>query len=142
MARSLPRLITRTLATALLIPAVAGAQDNREPQSAPATNTAAVAQPVSTVQTADRATTPDAARRADVAGPQASQLGVALRARANETAPAPAPLPRGDTRQSRALMIVGVAALITGAVIGGDEGTIIMLGGAGIGLYGLYQFLN
>ncbi|MCE2900679.1 MAG: hypothetical protein ACK6DP_07890 [Gemmatimonas sp.] len=69
-------------------------------------------------------------------------LGVALRARASETAPAPAPVPRSDTRQNRALMIVGAAALITGAVIGGDAGTIVMLGGAGIGLYGLYQFVK
>ena len=44
--------------------------------------------------------------------------------------------------QSRALMIVGGAALIAGAIIGGDPGTIIMVGGAVIGLYGLYQYLQ
>lgn len=44
--------------------------------------------------------------------------------------------------QARALMIVGGAALITGAIIGGDPGTIIMVGGAIIGLYGLYQYLQ
>ena len=41
-----------------------------------------------------------------------------------------------------ALMIVGGAALVVGAVIGDDAGTIVMLGGAGIGLYGLYLFLT
>ena len=44
--------------------------------------------------------------------------------------------------QSRALMIVGAAAFITGAIIGSDVGTIIMVGGAIVGLYGLYQYLQ
>ena len=41
-----------------------------------------------------------------------------------------------------ALMIVGGAAFLAGAIIGGDAGTIIMVGGAGIGLYGLYLYLQ
>jgi hypothetical protein len=44
--------------------------------------------------------------------------------------------------QSRAMMIVGGAALITGAIIGGDPGTIVMVGGAVIGLIGLYDYLQ
>jgi hypothetical protein len=44
--------------------------------------------------------------------------------------------------QSKAMMIVGGAALLTGAVIGGDAGTIFMVGGAVVGLYGLYQYLK
>ena len=44
--------------------------------------------------------------------------------------------------QSRAMMIVGAAALVTGAVIGGDAGTLIMVGGAVIGLVGLYNYLQ
>jgi hypothetical protein len=44
--------------------------------------------------------------------------------------------------QARAMMVVGAAALITGAIIGGDPGTIIMVGGAVIGLYGLYTYLQ
>jgi hypothetical protein len=43
---------------------------------------------------------------------------------------------------SAALMIVGGAAFLAGAIIGGDAGTIIMVGGAGIGLYGLYLYLQ
>jgi hypothetical protein len=39
-------------------------------------------------------------------------------------------------------MIVGATALLVGAVIGDDAGTIIMVGGAVIGLWGLYNFLN
>lgn len=39
-------------------------------------------------------------------------------------------------------MIVGGAILLAGAIIGGDAGTIIMIGGAGIGIYGLYLYLQ
>lgn len=44
--------------------------------------------------------------------------------------------------QSMALMIVGGAALVTGLVIGGDAGTILALGGAVVGLIGLYHYLR
>lgn len=49
---------------------------------------------------------------------------------------------RAGLGQARAMMVVGVAALITGALIGGDPGTIIMVGGAVIGLIGLYEWLQ
>ena len=41
-----------------------------------------------------------------------------------------------------ALMLVGFGALLAGAIIGDDVGTIFMVGGAVIGLYGLYEFLK
>jgi hypothetical protein len=44
--------------------------------------------------------------------------------------------------QPTALMIVGGAAFLAGAIIGGDAGTIIMVGGAAVGLYGLYLYLQ
>jgi hypothetical protein len=40
------------------------------------------------------------------------------------------------------MMIVGGAALIVGAVIGHTAGTLIMVGGAVVGLAGLYQYLQ
>lgn len=40
------------------------------------------------------------------------------------------------------LMILGGAALVTGLIIGGDAGTVIAVGGAIIGLYGLYVYLG
>ena len=43
---------------------------------------------------------------------------------------------------STALMIVGGAAFLAGAIIGDDAGTIIMVGGAAVGLYGLYLYLQ
>ena len=44
--------------------------------------------------------------------------------------------------QATVLMIVGGATLLAGAVIGGNAGTIIMIGGAAIGIYGLYLYLQ
>ena len=39
-------------------------------------------------------------------------------------------------------MIVGGVGLLVGAVIGGDAGALVMLGSTGVGLWGLYRFLN
>lgn len=44
--------------------------------------------------------------------------------------------------QSQALMIVGGAAVVVGIIIGGESGTLIAVGGAVVGLYGLYQYLK
>ena len=55
-------------------------------------------------------------------------------------------LAASDTRlgagRNVALMVVGGAALIIGAIIGGAPGLIIAVAGAGIGLYGLYYFVQ
>jgi len=60
--------------------------------------------------------------------------------------PAPPLLPRrADTSRNRALMIVGGATLLVGAVVSSsnsDAGAIIMIGGGAIGLYGLYKYLQ
>jgi hypothetical protein len=44
--------------------------------------------------------------------------------------------------QARALMIVGFATVIIGLLIGDDVGTLIAVGGAAVGLYGLYHYLR
>jgi methionine-rich copper-binding protein CopC len=41
-----------------------------------------------------------------------------------------------------AMMIVGGAALIVGAVVGGKAGTIVMIGGGVLGLVGLWNYLQ
>jgi hypothetical protein len=43
---------------------------------------------------------------------------------------------------SQTLMIVGGAAFVAGAIIGDDAGTVLMVAGAGVGLYGLYLYLR
>ena len=45
---------------------------------------------------------------------------------------------RMGRREGRAFAIVGGAAVIAGILIGDDAGTAIAIGGAAIGLYGLY----
>lgn len=44
--------------------------------------------------------------------------------------------------QARALMIVGFAAVVIGLLMQNDPGTLIAVGGAVVGLYGLYHYLK
>lgn len=75
--------------------------------------------------------------------PVAAQLAAGVRRSVGTPVPASVPpVPRTDTKQNRALMIVGGAAMLTGAVIGSDAGTLISVGGAVVFLWGLYQFLQ
>lgn len=78
-----------------------------------------------------------------VRGAPLTGLRSAAHSREIERAFVPSPsATRANLGQDRALMVVGAAALITGAIIGGDSGRIIMVGGAVVGLYGLYQYLQ
>jgi hypothetical protein len=53
-----------------------------------------------------------------------------------------APLVRRHQGQDVALMAVGVGAMIAGALIGETPGTIIIIGGAAMALFGLYHYLE
>ncbi|HUF65204.1 MAG TPA: hypothetical protein VMM17_04440 [Gemmatimonadaceae bacterium] len=77
------------------------------------------------------------------AGPRldAVRVGIAP-VEVNAEAADPAAMAQARVGQSMALMIVGGAALVTGLVIGGDAGTILALGGAVVGLIGLYHYLR
>ncbi len=44
--------------------------------------------------------------------------------------------------QDVALMVVGVGAMIVGALVGDTAGTIIIIGGAAMALFGLYHYLE
>lgn len=44
--------------------------------------------------------------------------------------------------QAGALMIAGGAGVVVGLIIGDDVGTLIAVGGAVVGLYGLYMYLK
>ncbi|HET9011988.1 MAG TPA: hypothetical protein VFN38_09255 [Gemmatimonadaceae bacterium] len=50
--------------------------------------------------------------------------------------------PRGGYGQPVALMVVGGAAVLVGLIIGNGAGAAIAVGGAVIGLVGLYQYLQ
>ena len=69
--------------------------------------------------------------------------GVAgVRVDASTSVYAPAAVAVQSRSNNPAMMIVGGAAMIVGAVIGGDAGTIVMVVGGVIGLVGLWNFLQ
>lgn len=73
---------------------------------------------------------------------EATQIALRPLASAERTThPAVVQQRRGMGR-GQVLMIVGGAAFLAGAIIGDDAGTIMMIGGAGIGLWGLYLYLQ
>lgn len=114
-------LVTLIAFAALALPRAASAQEVAAPP-----------------QTQPAVTTPPA-------GPSLDAATVGLRAEQNVQIPAKGTVvaqARRGTTDATALMIVGGAAFLAGAVIGGDAGTIIMIGGAGVGLYGLYLYLQ
>jgi hypothetical protein len=90
------------------------------------------------------AETPTSENAAAVAtrGPSRASARVASHAVSTPRGAPPVIQNKKSNRNALALMVVGGAALVIGAVIGDDAGTIVMLGGAGIGLYGLYLFLT
>lgn len=96
-------------------------------QSLALTPTAAVAAPVA--PTAE-----------PTAGPTLNAASVAVRHVESPVTAAPAR--HGGYGQPVALMVVGGAAFITGLIIGDDAGTAIAVGGAVVGLVGLYQYLQ
>ena len=50
------------------------------------------------------------------------------------------PARRANRTQGKTLMIVGGAAIVAGILVGGDGGTVLILGGVGVGAYGLYLY--
>ena len=101
------------------------------------------AQSIST-EPSSPATIVTASVQAPAAGPTLDGATVGIRHTTGQSATTPTnatPAVRhGDP--STALMIVGGAAFLAGAIISGDAGTIIMVGGAAVGLYGLYLYLQ
>jgi len=54
----------------------------------------------------------------------------------------PTPAQRKNMGQPVALMVVGGAAVLLGAIVGGDVGTVIMVGGVVAFLIGLYEYVQ
>lgn len=63
--------------------------------------------------------------------------------REHATTQQPSMVASGTTAgQSEALMAVGAGAIVLGAIIGGQAGTIFMVGGGVVGLYGLWKYMQ
>lgn len=74
-------------------------------------------------------------------GPTRASLSVAARTNIQPLTSPSAASSAGLT-QSQALMIVGGAAILVGAIVGDTAGDVFMVGGAVVGLYGLYRYLQ
>ena len=74
-------------------------------------------------------------------GPTVAALSVGVHASIPAMPAAPARSNAG-LGQSEAMMIVGGAAILVGAIVGGNAGDVFMIGGAVVGLYGLYKYLQ
>lgn len=75
-------------------------------------------------------------------GPMMKDAAVGVRLDAAHAAPLSAPPKFESPGRNPAMMIVGGAALIVGAVVGGQAGTIVMIAGGIIGLVGLWNYLQ
>jgi hypothetical protein len=84
----------------------------------------------------------ETATQQPVVGPSLDAATAGFHRAASQTTNAPVTVAAARASNSTALMIVGGVAFLAGAVISGDAGTIIMIGGAAVGLYGLYLYLQ
>ena len=118
-------------ATALAVAAPLAAQQ------APSTSLSGTPAPVAITAPAPANTT------APVAGPVMQPASVGFRVQSTSASQPMMAMPvNGDNSQNMALMLVGGAGLIVGAVIGGRTGTIVMLGSGVLGLVGLFRYLQ
>jgi hypothetical protein len=83
-----------------------------------------------------------ASERVAPLGPTVQTFGVVARSSVTPSLVAPMPLPSEHASDGVAMMIVGGAALVVGAVIGGTSGTIFMVGGGAVGLVGLWRYMQ
>ncbi|HET9424084.1 MAG TPA: hypothetical protein VFO55_01835 [Gemmatimonadaceae bacterium] len=103
---------------------------------------------LSTAARAQQASSPDLQAGADTAGTLSTGAQTSLIDRPSEAVRRPTanaaamPLPATSTSESKAMMVVGAAAFVAGALIDGDAGTVLMVGGAVVGLYGLWNYLR
>jgi hypothetical protein len=76
------------------------------------------------------------------AGPRLEVTATAMRPLSADTTLASASAASAATAKPVTLMVVGGAAIVLGAVIGDDVGTLFMVGGAVVLLVGLYRYLQ
>ncbi len=129
--------ILAALAAALMLPSIGSAQDIA-PVIAPAAPTLVMAPATVSVPTA----TPSTMTLDSATGPLTTTRAVGLQRYVADSATAPMMHMKKSRNSSVTLMVFGLATLLVGTVVDGDTGTVIVLTGAGIGLVGLYRYLN
>jgi len=137
-----PTPVDARFATPLIAPSTTertadvGAISTAAPAVASATTASATTSTtVSSETTAPAAVAPHiAASRAGVAPVAAKRVNAAEAAAAADQ--------HMGAGENVALMVVGGAAFVTGLIVGGGGGTAIAIGGAAIGLWGLYNYVK
>lgn len=78
------------------------------------------------------------------AGPRLAWTRAGIAAVRDAAGDALVPVPQPSITRKRGVpqMIIGGAAILGGAIVGGDAGGIVSLAGLGVGLYGLYLYLQ
>lgn len=79
---------------------------------------------------------------ATAAGPSISASAIAARAEQRENREAAVAMIQSRDRRGTTLMMVGGAAFLAGLLIGDDAGAAVAVGGALVGLYGLYIYMQ
>lgn len=75
-------------------------------------------------------------------GPRLDAAVAGVRLQVADAPRLPAPAVASRTGRGQAMAIVGGAAFLGGLIIGDDVGTVIAVGGLGVGLYGLWLWLK
>ncbi|MHB1225367.1 MAG: hypothetical protein ACYC2G_15165 [Gemmatimonadaceae bacterium] len=155
--RSIRRLLSVILLAApLAVPVTADAQaaahpplDATQPELGEAAITGDVARPetdspaVVAAPATPAATVAAPFAAAAVAGVHTTMVPGDALARAESVAPAAlAQRANSGFQQSQVLMIVGGAAVLLGLVTDGAASDLLLIGGAAVGLYGLYRYLQ
>jgi hypothetical protein len=92
--------------------------------------------------TVPRTALPDSGQTAIGPGARDRRVAAHYSAARQSESPALVARQRAGLGQPMAMMVVGGTALLVGAIIGDTPGTIFMIGGAVIGLVGLYEYLQ
>lgn len=104
-------------------------------------NTSAVSVTPNAATVTARSTSDSLALLSPAWTPAWTNVGVATTPNATAFAPTRSIL-TSRSPESGAMMIVGGAALLVGAVVGGKAGTVVMVGGGVLGLVGLWSYLR
>jgi len=142
----LMRLFPASLSSAVLLLGVFVAPFVVSAQNAPPVAVTVVAEPVVVSSSvAPSSVTPSSLTPSTVTPSFANAprpVGVSrFNAPVDSTVP-PLPAPANNNKGNTALMLTGVAAVIVGAIVGGNSGTLIIVGGAIIGGFGLFRYLS
>lgn len=132
-------------ASVLAMPATSSAQTADASQATATTQNVAAPTVIAPSVSVIAPSAAEAPRAAGVTrAPLATQpRGVAMSRHAvTDSMTPPVPAPANNNQGNTALMLVGAGTMIVGAVVGGDAGTIILLGGAALGIFGLYRYLT